>query len=105
MKRIFLFVLDSVGIGELPDAAEYGDAGTNTLAAAATSPYFHMPNMEKMGLFHIDGVSCRKSTEKPLAAIARMKEASKGKDTTIGHWEIAGIISEKPLPSPHTVST
>ena len=99
MKRVFLFVLDSVGIGELPDAAEYGDAGTNTLAAAATSPYFHMPNMEKMGLFHIDGVSCRKSTEKPLAAIARMKEASKGKDTTIGHWEIAGIISEKPLPT------
>lgn len=99
MKRVFLFVLDSVGIGELPDAAEYGDAGTNTLAAAATSPFFHMPNMEKMGLFHIDGVSCRKSTEKPLAAIARMKEASKGKDTTIGHWEIAGIISEKPLPT------
>ena len=99
MKRIFLFVLDSVGIGELPDAAEYGDAGTNTLAAAATSPYFHMPNMKKLGLFNIDGVSCYEKTDRPEAAIARMKESSKGKDTTIGHWEIAGIVSDKPLPT------
>lgn len=99
MKRIFLFVLDSVGIGELPDAAEYGDAGTNTLAAAATSPYFHMPNMKKLGLFNIDGVSCYEKTDRPEATIARMKESSKGKDTTIGHWEIAGIVSDKPLPT------
>ena len=99
MKRIFLFVLDSVGIGELPDAAEYGDVGTNTLAAAATSPYFHMPNMKKLGLFNIDGVSCYEKTDRPEAAIARMKESSKGKDTTIGHWEIAGIVSDKPLPT------
>lgn len=99
MKRIFLIVLDSVGIGEMPDAADYGDKGTNTLAAAASSPFFSMPNMRKLGLFNIDGVTCGQKTDTPAASIARMKEASKGKDTTIGHWEIAGIISERPLPT------
>lgn len=99
MKRIFLIVLDSVGIGEMPDAKAYGDEGSNTLAAAATSPYFSMPNMQRLGLFNIDGVSCRPAAEHPAGAFARMKEVSKGKDTTIGHWEIAGIDSKKPLPT------
>lgn len=99
MKRVFLIVLDSVGIGELPDAANYGDVGSNTLAAAATSSFFSMPNMRKLGLFNIDGVTCKEKENEPTGAIARMKEASKGKDTTIGHWEIAGIISPKPLPT------
>lgn len=98
-KRVFLIVLDSVGIGEEPDAAEYGDEGSNTLAAAATSKYFDMPNMQKLGLFNIDGVTCRSKVEHPLSAFARMQEVSKGKDTTIGHWEIAGINSPKPLPT------
>ncbi|XOQ48799.1 MAG: phosphopentomutase [Eubacteriales bacterium] len=98
-KRIFLIVLDSVGIGEEPDAAEYGDEGSNTLAAAATSSSFAMPNMQKLGLFNIDGVSCRPKVENPAGAFGRMQEASKGKDTTIGHWEIAGIYSPKPLPT------
>lgn len=98
MKRVFLIVLDSVGIGEMPDAAEYGDSGSNTLGAVYTSPYFSMPNMEKLGLFHIDGVDVS-SQVKPQGAYARIMEASKGKDTTIGHWEIAGMISEQPLPS------
>jgi len=98
-KRIFLIVLDSVGIGEEPDAAEYGDEGSNTIAAAATSKYFDMPNMQKLGLFNIDGVTCRPKAEAPQAAFARMREISKGKDTTIGHWEIAGINSTKPLPT------
>ena len=98
-KRIFLIVLDSVGIGEEPDAAEYGDEGSNTLAAAATSSFFSMPNMQKLGLFNIDGVSCRPAVDAPQAAFARMREISKGKDTTIGHWEIAGINSPKPLPT------
>ena len=98
-KRIFLIVLDSVGIGEEPDAAEYGDEGSNTLAAAATSHYFDMPNMQKLGLFNIDGVTCRPKSEYPLGAFARLRELSKGKDTTIGHWEIAGINSPKPLPT------
>lgn len=101
MRRVFLIVLDSFGIGEMPDAGEYGDKGTNTIASVSTSQYFNIPNLKKMGLFNIDGVKCQKQevVEKPLAAIARMKEASKGKDTTIGHWEIAGLISANPLPT------
>ena len=99
MKRAFLIVLDSVGIGEMPDAADYMDEGSNTLKAASTSEYFNMPNMAEMGLFNIEGVDCRPSVANPTAAVARMYEASKGKDTTIGHWEISGIISEKPLPT------
>lgn len=99
MKRVFLIVLDSFGIGEMEDAAEYGDKGTNTIASVASSSYFHVPNLRKLGLFNIDGVSCGEKTEQPEALIARMKEASKGKDTTIGHWEIAGILSKRPLPT------
>lgn len=99
MKRVFLIVLDSVGIGEMPDAADYMDEGSNTLKAASTSKYFNMPNMAEMGLFNIDGVDCRPSVDSPVAAVARMSESSKGKDTTIGHWEISGIISQKPLPT------
>ena len=99
MKRIFLFVLDSVGIGAEPDAPEYGDAGTNTLKSAASSPFCHMPNMEKLGLFNIEGIDWHSGTDAPLATVARMQEASKGKDTTIGHWEIAGIYSGRPLPT------
>lgn len=99
MKRVFLIVLDSVGIGEMPDAAEYGDAGSNTIAAAAASSYFNMPNMQKLGFFNIDGVSCRQGVAAPDGAVARMTERSKGKDTTIGHWEIAGVVSNSPLPT------
>lgn len=99
MKRVFLIVLDSVGIGEMPDAADYMDEGSNTLKAASTSKYFNMPNMAQMGLFNIEGVDCRPSVDNPTAAVSRMSEASRGKDTTIGHWEISGIISEKPLPT------
>lgn len=98
-KRVFLIVLDSCGIGEEPDAAEYGDEGSNTLAACATSPYFHMPNMQKLGLFNIDGVDCWPKESSPTGAFGRLQEASKGKDTTIGHWEISGIYSPKPLPT------
>ncbi len=98
MKRIFLIVLDSVGIGAMEDAAEFGDAGCNTLHSASLSSCFRMPNMEKMGLFNIDGIDWKEGVPAPTAAYGRMKEASKGKDTTIGHWEIAGIISPNPLP-------
>lgn len=99
MKRVFLIVLDSVGIGEMPDAAAYGDAGTNTLKAAASSPFFHVPNLAKLGLFNLDGVDWHEDVDGITGRIARMKEASKGKDTTIGHWEIAGIYSPRPLPT------
>ena len=99
MKRVFLIVLDRVGIGEMPDADEYGDAGSNTIAAAASSPSFSMPNMQKLGFFNIDGVDCREGSAAPAGAFARLTERSKGKDTTIGHWEIAGLVSEQPLPT------
>ncbi len=99
MKRVFLIVLDSFGIGEMEDAKAYGDKGTNTLRSVSASSEFDMPNMGRLGLFNIDGVECRKPVEEPTARIARMKEASKGKDTTIGHWEIAGILSKRPLPT------
>ena len=99
-RRVFLVVLDSVGIGALPDAELYGDAGSNTLAAAANSSGFSMANMEALGLFDIEGVRhLKKSTGAPLGVFGRSMEASKGKDTTIGHWEIAGVISERPLPT------
>lgn len=99
MKRVFLIVLDSVGIGAMPDAAEFGDAGTNTLRSASRGSCFSMPNMAEMGLFNIDGVDFIEGTEKPVALYGRMQEASRGKDTTIGHWEISGLISKKPLPT------
>jgi phosphopentomutase len=99
MGRIFLIVLDSFGVGEEPDAAEYGDFDVNTIRACSTSKYFNMPNMGKMGLFNIDGVDCRPQEANPTAAYARCQEASKGKDTTTGHWEIAGIVSQKPMPT------
>ena len=99
MKRVFLIVLDSVGIGEMPDAAEYHDEGSNTLLAASRSPYFSMPNMRSLGYFNIDGVHIGGKEANPKGAFARLTEVSKGKDTTIGHWEIAGVISSHPLPT------
>lgn len=103
MKRVFLVVLDSVGIGELPDAKEYNDEGSHTLYAASQSKYFSMPNMEKLGLFNIDGVEEKfpgmEANRDFQGSIARLGERSKGKDTTTGHWEIAGVISEMPFPT------
>ena len=99
MKRIFLIVLDSFGIGAMPDAAAFGDVGVNTLAACATSPELKIPNLLKAGLGNIDGVSCLPTTDTPVGAVARLTEQSMGKDTTIGHWEIAGIVSPEPLPT------
>ena len=99
MKRIFLIVLDSFGIGEMPDAAAYGDHDVNTLRSVSGSPFFSMPNMKKLGLFNIDGVSVGEKEAAPQAVFARMTERSKGKDTTIGHWEISGIYSPRPLPT------
>ena len=99
MKRIFLFVLDSCGIGAMPDSAAFGDVGVNTLKACAASEKFHIPNMLAAGMGHIDGVDYLPKAEKPSGAVARLTEASMGKDTTIGHWEIAGILSPEPLPT------
>ncbi len=99
MKRVFVIVLDSCGIGEMPDAALFGDEGSNTLKSAAQAEGFEMPNMKKLGLFNIDGIDWCEGVDKPSGAYARMAEASNGKDTTTGHWEMAGIISEKPMPT------
>ncbi len=99
IKRVFLIVLDSAGIGALPDAADYGDAGSNTFKALYDSGKLHIPTMQGLGFFNIDGNSYGPTAENPTGAFARVAEKSKGKDTTIGHWEIAGIISPKPLPT------
>jgi len=99
MKRIFLIVLDSFGIGAMPDSESFGDVNVNTLAACATSDKLHIPNMTAAGLGNIDGVTCLPKTDAPMGAYARLTETSMGKDTTIGHWEIAGLISPDPLPT------
>ena len=99
MKRIFLIVLDSFGIGGMPDSERFGDVGVNTLRSCATSRKLHIPNMIAAGLGNIDGVECLPKVDTPLGACARLTEASMGKDTTIGHWEISGIISPNPLPT------
>ena len=128
MRRVFLIVLDSFGIGEMPDADRFGDAGSNTLASCRKSSKLKVPNMASLGLFSIDGVAAEPSEEGAIAepceddvaaerfegsagpmagkdggilkhACARLAERSDGKDTTTGHWEIAGLISEKPMPT------
>lgn len=96
--RVFLIVLDSFGVGNAPDAAAFGDEGSNTFKACYNFGKLNIPNMKKLGLFNIDGVDFGEREKEPLGAYARLVEESAGKDTTIGHWEIAGIISEKPLP-------
>ena len=98
IKRIFLIVLDSFGIGEAPDSPSFGDTGCNTLKSVSQSPYFSIPNLLKLGFAHIDGAELLGKGEL-RAQVARLQEKSKGKDTTIGHWEIAGVVSDKPLPT------
>lgn len=96
-KRVFLIVLDSMGIGEMPDAALFQDQGSNTLGAIRHQPEFDCPHLASLGLFHIDGVGGGVGI--PRGAYARMTEASAAKDTTVGHWEMAGLISSRPLPT------
>ena len=98
MKRIFWIVLDSAGIGEAPDADKFGDVGSNTWKSCYDSGKLHIPNMEKIGIYQIDGMEYAKSTENPTGSFARMQELSCGKDTTTGHWEMAGIVTPDPLP-------
>ncbi len=97
-RRLFLIVLDSVGIGEAPDAAQFGDEGSNTVRAAVEAGA-DLPNLRRLGLFNIDGMDWTEPEATPIGAFGRMREASMGKDTTIGHWEIAGVVSPKPLPT------
>ena len=99
MKRVFLIVLDSFGIGAMPDSEKFGDVGVNTLRSCASTGKLHIPNMIAAGLGNVDGVDCLPKTDAPTGAYARLTEASMGKDTTIGHWEIAVIVSPDPLPT------
>ena len=98
-KRVFLIVLDSVGIGEAPDAEAFGDVGANTLKRISKSKNFSIPNLISLGIGNIDGVDYLEKSAVPRATLARMRELSRGKDTTIGHWEISGLVSENPLPT------
>ncbi|MDI9514659.1 MAG: phosphopentomutase [Clostridiaceae bacterium] len=102
MKRGIIIVLDSVGIGAQPDAGLYGDEGSNTLGHIHKElkdlPWFSLANLERLGLGHIDGVDYLNKSHPAIGSFARMMELSKGKDTTTGHWEIAGIVLDKPFP-------
>jgi len=103
VKRVIIIVLDSLGIGELPDAGAYGDVGSNTLghiaAAMQNQPWFKLENLISLGLGHIEGVDYIEKTWNPMGSMGRLGELSKGKDTTTGHWEIAGIILDNPFPT------
>ena len=99
MKRVFLIVLDSCGAGAMPDSESFGDVGVNTLRSCAASGKLHIPNMRAYGLGNIDGLDFLGAVDAPLGAYGKLAEKSMGKDTTIGHWELAGIVSPEPLPT------
>ncbi|MCR5201489.1 MAG: phosphopentomutase [Lachnospiraceae bacterium] len=105
MSRVILIVLDSVGVGELPDADKFGDVGSHTVFAASKGKGFSMPNMQKLGFFNIEGNKTfepkygSEAEKEPKGAFGKCNERSMGKDTTTGHWEIAGLVSEKPMPT------
>ena len=99
MKRVFLIVLDAVGIGNAPDAAAFGDQGANTLYSAYKTGKLNIPTLKKMGIGNIEGIDYLEKAISPCASVGRMCEASAGKDTTVGHWEIAGIYSATAMPT------
>lgn len=98
-RRVFLIVLDSLGIGNAPDAEVFGDTGAFTLRSLYETGRLKIPHLLSMGLGRIEGVEFLGATEEPIASVGRLREASRGKDTTIGHWELAGHISHAPLPT------
>lgn len=102
MKRVFLLVLDSFGVGEAPDANAYGDRGANTLGSVLRTGFIKVPNMQSLGLFNLDGLPrdvSDLSVQDPIGSFAKLLEISKGKDTTTGHWEIAGVVTERAFPT------
>ena len=99
IKRVFLIVLDGLGIGELPDADDFNDSGTFTLKSLTVSDFFKIPFLIKMGIGNIEGLEFLAKAKSPLAGVCKFSELSKGKDSTIGHWEIGGIVSDKPQPT------
>lgn len=98
-KRVFIIVLDSVGIGYAPDAADFGDLGANTMKRISASDKFNVPTLISMGLGNIEGVDYLPKADSPTAAVCRLRELSRGKDTTTGHWEMMGIVSERAMPT------
>ena len=98
-ERVFLIVLDSLGAGEAPDASAFGDCGAHTLRSLYSTGRLNIPNLLSMGVGNIDGLDFLGTTDSPLATVARLEELSGGKDTTIGHWELCGHVSQKPLPT------
>ena len=98
-KRVFVIVLDSLGIGYEPDAELFGDVGANTLKSISKSEKFNIPNLLSLGIGNIDGVDYLEKAETPEASFARLREVSMGKDTTVGHWELMGVVSERALPT------
>lgn len=99
IKRVFLFVLDSFGIGAAPDAGKYGDKYADTLKSISVSGKFSAENLKRLGLFNIDGISVGEKALNPCAAYGKLCEVSAGKDTTTGHWELAGLVSKEPMPT------
>ena len=98
-KRVFVIVLDSFGIGHAPDADKFGDGAANTLLSVSRSQELSIPTLIKLGLGNIDGVDCIPAEKMPLASYARLEELSRGKDTTVGHWELMGVVSDRPFPT------
>ena len=98
-KRVFLIIMDSFGCGELPDADKFGDEGSNTLKSCYLTGKLNAPNLTKLGLFNIDGVYFGPKQDSPMGVYCRIQEKSAGKDTTTGHWEIAGLVSEHSMPT------
>ena len=98
-KRIFLIIMDSFGCGEAPDAEKFGDKGSNTLKSCYESKKFKAPNLKKLGLLNIDNIGINEKFNNPIASFGKLQEKSAGKDTTTGHWEIAGLVSNKTMPT------
>jgi len=99
LKRIFLIVLDSFGVGEAPDASLFGDVGSHTLKSISESLECKIENLKKLGLYNINGVNVFEPYDGVIGSYGKMQELSKGKDTTTGHWEMMGIIGENPMPT------
>ena len=99
IKRVFLIVLDSLGAGEMPDAAAFGDQGAHTLRSLSGSKELVIPHLRELGIGNIDGLGFLGTTDTPKAAFGRLGELSNGKDSTVGHWEMAGVVSPNPLPT------
>ena len=97
IKRAVIIVLDSFGVGEAPDAAEYGDVGSNTIEGIYNNTTMNLPNLRKLGLYNIDGLNINEKEDMPIGAYGKAAEKTKGKNSPVGHWEIAGFIKDEPF--------